>query len=80
MCYSRVSPSLPQIQTPQPSIPSISNSSLPSSFSETVKDPKWVKEMEEEMEAIKKNGTWDMADPPSGKKLVGCKIVNGHIP
>lgn len=29
----------------------------------------------EEMEALKKNGTWDAVDLPKIKKVIGCKWV-----
>jgi len=31
--------------------------------------------MDAEMEALEKNGTWDLVNLPNGKKLVGCKWV-----
>ena len=31
--------------------------------------------MEEEMEALQKNNTWELVPPPYGKKTVGCRWV-----
>lgn len=31
--------------------------------------------MREEMDALKKNKTWEIVDKPKGKNLVGCKWV-----
>ena len=36
----------------------------PIPFEEAIKDEKWVAAMEEEMEAIEKNDTWELVDFP----------------
>ncbi|GJV80978.1 retrotransposon protein, putative, ty1-copia subclass [Tanacetum coccineum] len=33
----------------------------------------WVRVMEEEMNSLKKNHTWELVDQPPGQKLVSCK-------
>lgn len=38
-------------------------------------DPKWKKAVNEEMEALQKNATWELVPLPKGKKIVGCKWV-----
>jgi hypothetical protein len=38
-------------------------------------DPAWRKAMEEELEAIVDNGTWDPADLPRGHRTIGLKWV-----
>ena len=54
-----------------------SNSSLlsfqPSSFEEEIKDEYWVQAMDEEIESIEKNDTWDLVDFPKDKNLIGVK-------
>lgn len=37
-----------------------------------MRDPKWSKAIEEEMEALQKNNTWELIPLPRGKKTVGC--------
>ena len=43
-------------------------------FEETLAGLKW-KIAIEEMNALKKNGTWGIVDLPKGKRLEGCKWV-----
>ena len=57
-----------------PSI-SISVEAEPCSFSQAVCDPKWCLAMQQELAALKANGTWSLQPLPPGKKLVGCKWV-----
>jgi len=47
----------------------------PSSYEVAKKEPKWCKAMEEELQALKKNQTWELCMLPKDKKLVGCKWV-----
>jgi len=47
----------------------------PSSFEETIKDENWVQAMDEEIEAIEKNDTWNLVDLPKEKNLIGVKWV-----
>ncbi|KAL0411280.1 UNVERIFIED_CONTAM: Retrovirus-related Pol polyprotein from transposon TNT 1-94 [Sesamum latifolium] len=35
----------------------------------------WKQAMKEELDALHRNGTWELADLPSGKKVIGCKWV-----
>ncbi|KAG8483031.1 hypothetical protein CXB51_021957 [Gossypium anomalum] len=49
-----------------------------SNYSEVVQAPnfsKWLLAMEEEMECLQKNETWQLVKPPIGKKIVGYKWV-----
>ena len=53
----------------------LSNVSIPSNIQDALADPKWTKAMNEEMEALQKNNTWELCQLPKGKKKVGCKWV-----
>ena len=53
----------------------ISNDSTPSSLKNALSDDQWTKAMEEEMDALQKNQTWDLVLLPRGKKRVGCRWV-----
>ena len=50
----------------------------PTSYSDAVScdnSAKWLIAMNEEIESLHRNRTWDLVKPPSGKKIVGCKWV-----
>ncbi|KAJ0590617.1 putative RNA-directed DNA polymerase [Helianthus annuus] len=47
----------------------------PQSFKEAVSDVNWVNAMNEEMEALNRNNTWELVDLPIGRKPIGCKWV-----
>ena len=47
----------------------------PSSYEEAVRDENWVQAMDEEIEAIEKNDTWDLIDLLKDKNLIGVKWV-----
>ena len=50
----------------------------PTSYSDAVScdnSAKWLIAMNEEIESLNRNRTWDLVKPPSGKKIVGCKWV-----
>ena len=47
----------------------------PSSFEEAIRDENWVQAMDEEIEAIEKNDTWDLIDLPKEKNLIIVKWV-----
>ena len=36
---------------------------------------RWMIAMQEEMESLHKNGTWDLVRLPKGKKVIHCKWV-----
>ncbi|KAI3788114.1 hypothetical protein L2E82_00783 [Cichorium intybus] len=54
---------------------SLNKSVEPNSFDEAVKDPHWVRAMNDEMEALNRNGTWVVTDLPKGRKPIGCRWV-----
>ena len=47
----------------------------PNSYYHARKDPRWQASMEEEMNSLQKNATWDLVSLPPGRKLVQCKWV-----
>jgi hypothetical protein len=36
---------------------------------------KWISAMQEEMQSLKKNGTWDVVRLPKHKKVIRCKWI-----
>ena len=48
---------------------------IPTNVNEARRDQRWVKAMELEMEALKKNNTWEMVELEKGKKTIGCRWV-----
>ncbi|RVW74376.1 Retrovirus-related Pol polyprotein from transposon TNT 1-94 [Vitis vinifera] len=48
---------------------------VPTSIHEALKIPKWKAAVMEEMQAFKKNDTWDIVELPKGKYSVGAKWV-----
>ncbi|GAA0153319.1 transmembrane signal receptor [Lithospermum erythrorhizon] len=47
----------------------------PMSYKEAVQDPKWRHAMQEEIDALERNGTWTLEPLPLGKKAIGCRWV-----
>ena len=47
----------------------------PTTFESAVKDAKWWKAMDDEIEAIERNDTWELTDLPKGHKTIGVKWV-----
>jgi hypothetical protein len=56
-------------------VSSLNKTVEPKFFFQAVKDPNWVTAMNEELEALNINDTWDLVDLPPGRKTVGCKWV-----
>jgi hypothetical protein len=48
---------------------------VPRNIQEALDDPNWKLSVLEEMNALRKNGTWELVDLPRDKKTVGCKWV-----
>ena len=48
---------------------------IPDTIKETLESDHWRKAMEEEINALKRNDTWEKYILPSGKNVVGCKWV-----
>ncbi|KAM7509738.1 hypothetical protein LguiB_008613 [Lonicera macranthoides] len=49
--------------------------SVPKTVNEAISHPGWRNAMIEEMDALDKNGTWDLVTLPAGKQAIGCKWV-----
>ncbi|GKB81810.1 ribonuclease H-like domain-containing protein, partial [Tanacetum coccineum] len=47
----------------------------PKSFSEASKFPHWINTMNQEMNALLSNGTWEIVDLPKGRKAIGSKWI-----
>ena len=47
----------------------------PTSFKEVASHDEWKEAMQKEYDALIKNSTWKMVDPPLGTKPIGCKWV-----
>ncbi|CAO2841169.1 unnamed protein product [Amaranthus hypochondriacus] len=48
---------------------------VPKSAKEALAKPEWKHAMEDEIEALEKNRTWEKCIIPKGKKIVGCRWV-----
>jgi len=49
--------------------------SKPNCFEEVANCDEWKDAMQKEYDALIKNGTWRIVDPPAGVKPIGCKWV-----
>ncbi|XP_049372613.1 uncharacterized protein LOC125837561 [Solanum verrucosum] len=47
----------------------------PTSFAEASKDPKWIKAMQAEIQALQDNKTWKLVDLPKGKSAIGYRWI-----
>ena len=47
----------------------------PSSFEKEIRDENWVQAMDEEINSIEKNDTWDLVNFLKDKSLIGVKWV-----
>jgi len=47
----------------------------PTTFENAVKEEKWRKAMDDEIDAIERNSTWELSDLPKGHKTIGDKWV-----
>jgi hypothetical protein len=47
----------------------------PKKFNEASKDDLWVKAMNDELDQIEKNNTWEMVHRPEGKNIIGFKWI-----
>ena len=54
---------------------SLSSISIPTCYAQAVKDVRWIKAMNEELQALQENFTWDIVSCPPDIKPIGCKWV-----
>ena len=47
----------------------------PKTFFEAAKDPRWVEAMNEEMQALSKNETWDLIPSSHHQRAIGCQWI-----
>lgn len=50
----------------------------PKNVVEAYKDENWIRAMEEELDQIEKNNTWDLVPIPKDKNVIGTKWVFGN--
>ncbi|KAK0577899.1 hypothetical protein LWI29_001989 [Acer saccharum] len=53
----------------------LSNIEIPRGIHEALEKSEWRVTIQEEMNALKKNGTWELSNLPEGKRPVGCKWI-----
>ena len=51
------------------------NAEEPTTFEEASKKQKWIQAVDVEMQAVKKNQTWNLVRLPEGKQAITCKWV-----
>ena len=56
-------------------ITSLEDDRIPSNIQEALQQPEWKTTIQEEIQALEKNGTWEISELPEGKRLVGCKWI-----
>ena len=69
MSYEKISPEYKTFLT------ELDSTSVPKTVNEALASKDWKRAMDEEMMALKKNGTWDLTPLPKKQKLVGCRWV-----
>ncbi|RVW92914.1 Retrovirus-related Pol polyprotein from transposon RE1 [Vitis vinifera] len=67
--YEGLSPSYRAFAT------SLDDTQVPNTIQETFKISEWKKAVQDEIDALEKNGTWTITDLPVGKRPVGCKWI-----
>ena len=67
--YSKLSPKFKLFTT------NLDNIAIPRDIYHALQDDKWNAAVLEEMQALKKNGTWEVVDLPNGKNTVGSKWI-----
>ncbi|KAL0445667.1 UNVERIFIED_CONTAM: Retrovirus-related Pol polyprotein from transposon RE2 [Sesamum latifolium] len=47
----------------------------PSTFTEAQQNDEWKKAMQSEVEALERNGTWELVQAPTDEKTIGCRWI-----
>ena len=47
----------------------------PDSYLEAIHDERWIEDMQNEIQALESNHTWELTDLPKGKKAIGCRWI-----
>lgn len=53
----------------------LSSSQEPKTFKKASSNLTWKKAIQEELQALDDNNTWDIVQLPPGKKIVGCRWI-----
>jgi hypothetical protein len=69
MSYAFISPAYKSFLT------SLHSVHVPNSWQTAKQDPRWLCAMQEELQALKKNDTWELVNLPAGKRVIRCKWV-----
>lgn len=56
-------------------VTNLSTIEIPNTIQEALNHSEWKKAIEEEIQALEKNGTWEISNLPKGKQPVGCKWI-----
>ncbi|WKA06926.1 hypothetical protein VitviT2T_024803 [Vitis vinifera] len=56
-------------------ITSLEDDRIPSNIQEALQQPEWKTAVQEEIQALEKNGTWEISELPEGKRPAGCKWI-----
>ncbi|GJZ07010.1 putative RNA-directed DNA polymerase [Tanacetum coccineum] len=56
-------------------IPTLNKSFEPSNYKDSIHDNNWIEAMNNEMEALNRNQTWEITDLPKGRRPIGCKWI-----
>ncbi|RVW15332.1 Retrovirus-related Pol polyprotein from transposon TNT 1-94 [Vitis vinifera] len=56
-------------------ITSLEDDRIPSNIQEALQQPEWKTAVQKEIQALEKNGTWEISELPEGKRPVGCKWI-----
>ena len=67
--YAKLSPSFQHV------VFSINSVLEPRTYAQACKDPRWLKAMADELEALQTNNTWTITTLPPDKSAIGCRWV-----
>lgn len=56
-------------------VAAVDNIEIPKNIQEALQKPEWAAAVTEEVQALVKNGTWEITTIPEGKRPVGCKWI-----